>query len=87
MTTDSRILAWRIPQTEEPSKWATVHRVSKSWTSVNTQGPHSQLPNNVREDQIYGKLLQPTVSGNYSRILKKETNFKQTNFTIAIKCL
>ena len=31
MATHSSILAWRIPWTEEPG-WATVHRVTKSWT-------------------------------------------------------
>ena len=28
VATDSSILAWEIPWTEE---WATVHRVAKSW--------------------------------------------------------
>ena len=33
MATDSNILPWRIPRTEEPGK-ATVHRVTKSWTQL-----------------------------------------------------
>ena len=29
------ILAWRIPQTEEPGGlWSMVHKVTKSWTGV-----------------------------------------------------
>ena len=32
MTTHSSILAWRVPRTEEPAWWATVHRVAKSQT-------------------------------------------------------
>ena len=31
MATHSGILAWRIPWTEEPGGWATVHGVAKSW--------------------------------------------------------
>ena len=31
MATQSSILAWEIPWTEE-SWWATVHRVAQSWT-------------------------------------------------------
>ena len=31
MATDSSILAWKIPWTEEPWR-ATVHGVAKSWT-------------------------------------------------------
>ena len=30
MTTHSSILVWKIPWTEEPDGWATVHGVSKS---------------------------------------------------------
>ena len=33
MATHSSILAWRIPQTEEPGRF-TVHRVEKSWTQL-----------------------------------------------------
>ena len=33
MATDSSILAWRIPWTEEPVQ-ATVHGVTKSWTQL-----------------------------------------------------
>ena len=33
MATHSSILAWEIPWTEEPW-WATVHRVTKSWTHL-----------------------------------------------------
>ena len=36
MATHSSILAWRIPWTEEPAWWATVHGVSKSWTRLST---------------------------------------------------
>ena len=34
MATHSNIFAWRIPWTEEPHRWATVHRVAKSWTQL-----------------------------------------------------
>ena len=34
MTTHSSILAWRIPQTEEPGGLATVRGVSQSWTRL-----------------------------------------------------
>ena len=34
MATYSRILAWRISLTEG-AWWATVHRVTKSWTRLN----------------------------------------------------
>ena len=30
IVTHSSILAWRIPWTEEPAWWTTVHRVTKS---------------------------------------------------------
>ena len=30
MATHSSILAWRIPWTEEPGRWATVHEVSET---------------------------------------------------------
>ena len=32
MATHFSILAWRVPRTEEPAWWATVHRVAKSQT-------------------------------------------------------
>ena len=34
MATHSSVLAWRIPWTEEPAGWATVHRVTKSQTRL-----------------------------------------------------
>ena len=34
MANHSSILAWRIPWTEEPDWWATVHGVAKSWTRL-----------------------------------------------------
>ena len=34
MATHSSVLAWRIPWTEEPAWWATVHSVTKSWTQL-----------------------------------------------------
>ena len=34
MATHSSILAWRIPQTEEPGGLHTVHRVTKSQTQL-----------------------------------------------------
>ena len=34
MATGSSILAWRIPQTEEPGELHTVHRVTKSHTQL-----------------------------------------------------
>ena len=30
METHSSILAWRIPRTEEPVRWTSVHRASQS---------------------------------------------------------
>ena len=38
MATGSSILAWKIPQTEEPW-WATVHGVAKSWTHEHISVP------------------------------------------------
>ena len=35
MATPSSILAWKIPWTEEPDWWATVHGVA-SWTPLST---------------------------------------------------
>jgi len=32
MAAHSSILAWRIPWTEEPVAWATVHGITKSQT-------------------------------------------------------
>ena len=32
ITTHSSVLAWKIPWTEVPSVWATVHEVAKSQT-------------------------------------------------------
>ena len=35
MATHPCILAWRIPQTEEPGGlWSMVHKVTKSWTGL-----------------------------------------------------
>ena len=34
MVTHSRVLAWRIPWTEEPGGLHTVHVVAKSWTRL-----------------------------------------------------
>ena len=34
MATHSSILAWRLPQTEQPGWRATVHEVTKSWTRL-----------------------------------------------------
>ena len=40
MATQSSILAWRIPQTEELGR-ATVHRVAKSQTRLEQLGTHA----------------------------------------------
>ena len=34
LTTDSSILAWRIPM-DRAAWWATVHQLAKSWTRLN----------------------------------------------------
>ena len=34
MATQSSILAWGVPQTEEPRGLQSVHRVAKSWTQL-----------------------------------------------------
>ena len=34
MATHSSILAWKIPRAEEPGRWATVYRVTKSQTRL-----------------------------------------------------
>ena len=41
MATHSSILAWRIPQTEEP-RGATVHGVEKSQTRLRRLSMHAQ---------------------------------------------
>ena len=41
VATHSSILAWRIPQTEEP-RGATVHGVAKSQTRLRRLGMHAQ---------------------------------------------
>ena len=43
MTTHSSILAWRVPRTEEPAWWATVHRVAKSQTQLKQLSTHTPL--------------------------------------------
>ena len=43
MATHSRILAWRIPWTEEPGRLHIVHEVAKSWTCM-TERPTLSLP-------------------------------------------
>ena len=43
MATHSNIFAWRIPWTEEPPKWATVHRVAELDTTHMTQHTHTQI--------------------------------------------
>ena len=40
MATHSRILAWRIPWTEEPGE-LIVHRVAQSWTQLKRLGMHT----------------------------------------------
>ena len=42
MATHSSILAWRVPRTEEPAWWATVHRVAKSQTQLKQLSTHTQ---------------------------------------------
>ena len=39
MATQSSVLAWKIPQTEEPGGWASVPGVTKSWTQL-SDGAH-----------------------------------------------
>ena len=41
MATHSSILAWRVPRTEEPAWWATVHRVAKSQTQLKQLSTHT----------------------------------------------
>ena len=36
MATHSSILAWKIPWTKEPARWATVLEVAKSWIQLST---------------------------------------------------
>ena len=40
MATHSSILAWRIPQTEEPGGLHTVHGAAKSWTQLKQPSTH-----------------------------------------------
>ena len=42
MTTHSSILAWRIPQTEEPGGWQGVHGVAKSRTRLSDSAHRGQ---------------------------------------------
>ena len=34
MATHFSILAWNIPQTEEPGRLQSVHKVTKNWTQL-----------------------------------------------------
>ena len=45
MATHSGVLAWRIPQIEEPGQ-ATVHRVTKNQTPVKQVSTHSNSTGN-----------------------------------------
>ena len=46
MATHSSILAWRIPWTQG-AWWATVHRVTKSWTWLKQLSTHAHIAANV----------------------------------------
>ena len=46
MATYSSILAWRIPM-ERRVLWATVHRVTKSWTWLKRQHAHMHIMFNI----------------------------------------
>ena len=43
MATQSSILAWRIPWTEEPGLQPTVHGVAKSWIRLEQVSRHKQF--------------------------------------------
>ena len=43
MATHSSIFAWRIPWTEEPTLWATFHRVTKGQTPLKLHSTHHSL--------------------------------------------
>ena len=45
MATHSSSLAWRIPWTEEPGVWATVHGVTKSRTRLRDKTRKSEVLN------------------------------------------
>ena len=45
MATQSSILAWGVPQTEEPRGLQSVHRVAKSWTQLKRLSTHTLGPN------------------------------------------
>ena len=53
MTTHSRILAWRIQWTEEPSRLQYIHRVEKRWTLLKQLNMHTcRLMEQVRDSRI-----------------------------------
>ena len=37
------VLAWRIPQTEEPDGLRTVHQVTQSWTQLKRFSKHAHM--------------------------------------------
>ena len=42
MATNSSILAWKIPWTEEPGGLYSIHMVAKSWTQLMFLSTHIQ---------------------------------------------
>ena len=49
MASDSSVLAWRIPWTEEPGGLHTVHRFAKTWTRLKpTLHMHTHIRNIIQ---------------------------------------
>ena len=60
MATHSRILAWRIPETEEPSGLPSMgsHRVGHDWSDLAAAAAGGFLPRAMHPSEIRGSRVQ-----------------------------
>ena len=57
MATQSSILAWRIPWTEEPIQWAIQSLGSQSWIRLSMHAHHTKNHNVIRHFKPYLKYF------------------------------
>ena len=69
MATHSRILAWRIPWTEEPGELHTIHGVAKSWMQLSMQACYT-IPDQENSSSFSLLLLIDIFSPVFGRPLQ-----------------
>ena len=66
MATHSRILAWRIPWTEEPGGLQSMasHRVRHNWVTDSPEIPELPFPASFKDPRLEVKLRSASLIGN-----------------------